>query len=97
MTKDLNATIDVGSMADTEQRLMGAMLVAMLRDAGYPVVDRTASGTSPDLRAMLEAGEIDIYPEFTGVALSLYHNIPPLHCRQQQRGVFLDTAPRYSV
>ncbi|MEZ4622343.1 MAG: glycine betaine ABC transporter substrate-binding protein, partial [Caldilineaceae bacterium] len=97
VTKDLNATIDVGSMADTEQRLMGAMLVAMLRDAGYPVVDRTASGTSPDLRAMLEAGEIDIYPEFTGVALSLYHNIPPSALPTTAEGAFsliqrLDTA-----
>ncbi|MCB0106057.1 MAG: SH3 domain-containing protein, partial [Caldilineaceae bacterium] len=69
--------IIIASMTDTEQQLMGTMMVTLLRSAGYPVVDRTASGTSPDLRAMLESGEIDLYPEFTGVALSLYHNIPP--------------------
>lgn len=74
---DGEPSIVVASMADTEQQLMGAMLIAMLRSAGYPVIDRTATGTSPDLRAMLESGEIDLYPEFTGVALSLYHNIPP--------------------
>ncbi len=74
---ETNPAIAVGSMMDTEQRLIGAMLVAMLRDGGYPVVDRTATGTSPDLRTMLERGAIDLYPEFTGVALSLYHNIPP--------------------
>lgn len=69
--------IVVASMRDTEQQLIGQMLLTMLQSAGYPVVDQTASGTSPDLRVMLERGEIDLYPEFTGVALSLYHNIPP--------------------
>ncbi|MEZ4864050.1 MAG: glycine betaine ABC transporter substrate-binding protein [Caldilineaceae bacterium] len=73
---DEPSPIIVGSMADTEQQLLGEMLVLMLKDAGYPVLDKTGVGTSPDLRSQLEAGEIDLYPEFTGAALSLYHNIP---------------------
>jgi len=68
--------IRVGSMADAEQLLLGQMLVAMLRSRGYGVIDQTGVGTSPDLRSLLEQGELDLYPEFTGVALLLYHNIP---------------------
>ncbi len=72
-----NDAIVVGAMADPEQRLIAAMLIEMLQDGGYPVAEQPMLGSSPDLRAMLEAGEIDLYPEFTGLALSLYHNIPP--------------------
>ena len=63
-------------MADPEQYLLGQMLVAMLRSGGYNVIDQTGSGNSPDLRSQLEQGQIDLYPEFTGAALLLYHNIP---------------------
>lgn len=70
------AGIRVGSMADPEQVLLGQMLIAMLRSEGYPVVDQTGGGISLELRRQLEAGQLDLYPEFTGVALLLYHNIP---------------------
>ncbi len=69
--------IVVGAMADMEQRLIGSMLIELLQDGGYPTVDQLIIGSSPDLRTLLEEGQIDLYPEFTGVALSLYHNIPP--------------------
>lgn len=69
-------SISVASMADPEQYLLGQMLVAMLRSGGYNVIDQTGSGSSPDLRSQLEQGQIDLYPEFTGAALLLYHNIP---------------------
>ncbi len=68
--------IRVASMADPEQYLLGQLLVAMLRSGGYNVIDQTGVGTSPDLRRQLEQGQIDLYPEFTGAALLLYHNIP---------------------
>ena len=69
-------SIRVASMADPEQYLLGQLLVAMLRSGGYNVIDQTGSGSSPDLRSQLEQGQIDLYPEFTGAALLLYHNIP---------------------
>ncbi|MCB0063835.1 MAG: SH3 domain-containing protein [Caldilineaceae bacterium] len=71
-----NDLIHIGAMADTEQQLLARMISLLLVDGGYPVAETMAIGTSPDLRAMLQAGAIDIYPEFTGAALSLYHNIP---------------------
>jgi osmoprotectant transport system substrate-binding protein len=50
--------------------------VLILRNAGYPVVDQTGVGSSPDLRSALASGEIDLYPEFPRTALTLFHNIP---------------------
>lgn len=68
--------ITVASMNDPEQILLGQLLVLTLKNAGYPVIDRTGAGTSPDLRSALTSGEIDLYPEFPRTALTLFHNIP---------------------
>ena len=68
--------IVVASMNDAEQTLLGQLLVLILRNADYPVVDQTGAGSSPDLRSALASGEIDLYPEFPRTALTLFHNIP---------------------
>jgi glycine betaine/choline ABC-type transport system substrate-binding protein len=69
-------SITVGSKEFTEQLLLGKMLVLLLQDAGYAVVDKTGLGGSPAVRAALESGEIDLYPEYTGTTLSLHHGLP---------------------
>ncbi|MDY0289668.1 MAG: ABC transporter substrate-binding protein [Sphaerochaeta sp.] len=58
--------ITVGSKIDTEGALLGSMIVLMLEDGGFKVVDKTGTGTSPIVRSAILAGEIDIYPEYTG-------------------------------
>lgn len=68
--------IKVGSKEFNEQLLLGKMIVLLLQDAGYEVEDKTGLGGSPAVRAALESGEIDIYPEYTGTATSLHHNLP---------------------
>jgi len=70
------APIKVGSKEFNEQLLIGQMIVLLLRDAGYEVEDRTGLGGSPVVRAALESGEIDLYPEYTGTATSLHHSLP---------------------
>lgn len=70
------AAIKVGSKEFNEQLLLGKMIVLLLQDAGYEVEDKTGLGGSPAVRAALENGEIDIYPEYTGTATSLHHNLP---------------------
>src|SRR6476659_2923534 len=55
-TKD---AIKVSSKEFTEQLLLGKMLLLMLKDAGYPVEDKTGIGGSPAVRAALESGEVD--------------------------------------
>lgn len=70
------AAIKVGSKEFNEQLLLGKMIVLLLQDAGYEVEDKTGIGGSPAVRQALENGEIDLYPEYTGTATSLHHNLP---------------------
>jgi len=62
----------VGSKIDTEGGVLGQMIVALLENEGIEVVDRTKTGATDVVRSALESGEIDIYPEYTGTALSQF-------------------------
>lgn len=68
--------IVVGSQEDTQQLLLGQMLILMLAEEGYDVVDKTGLGEPSTLRTALKSGKIDLYWEYTGTALSLFHEIP---------------------
>ncbi|MFP4385203.1 MAG: ABC transporter substrate-binding protein [Spirochaetia bacterium] len=63
---DNREPITVASKIDTEGALLGQMIVHMLRDAGYEVIDKTEFGTTDVIRKAIKSGEIDIYPEYTG-------------------------------
>ena len=76
MVTGTKSTIKVGSKEFTEQLLLGKMLVLLLKDAGYGVEDKTGIGGSPAVRAALESGEIDVYPEYTGTSLTLFNKLP---------------------
>jgi osmoprotectant transport system substrate-binding protein len=71
------STIVVGSKEYTESLLLGKMLVLLLREAGYLVEDKTGYGGTGAVRAALEKGQLDVYPELTGTALALFHKLPP--------------------
>lgn len=58
--------ISVASKIDTEGALLGNMIVEVLKQAGYKVEDRLQLGPTNIVRTALLAGEIDIYPEYTG-------------------------------
>lgn len=58
--------IIVGSKIDTEGALLGSMIVMLLENEGLKVIDKTQTGTSEIVRSAILAGEIDIYPEYTG-------------------------------
>ncbi|MEZ4713223.1 MAG: glycine betaine ABC transporter substrate-binding protein [Caldilineaceae bacterium] len=68
--------IIVGSKDSAEQLLLGQLLVLLLEDIGYDVVDKTGLGDSTTTREALRNGDIDLYIELTGTALSVYHNLP---------------------
>ena len=70
--KESKAEIVVGSKIDTEGALLGNMIVLLLENGGFAVVDKTGTGTSPIVRSALLAGEIDIYPEYTGNGYYLF-------------------------
>ncbi len=58
--------ITVGSKIDTEGALLAQMIILMLRDAGFDVVDKSEFGQSSLVQAALASGELDLYPEYTG-------------------------------
>jgi len=60
------AAIVVGSKIDTEGALLGEMIAAVLEGRGVPVERRLQLGPTNIVRAALLAGQIDIYPEYTG-------------------------------
>jgi len=58
--------IVVASKIDTEGALLGQMIVALLRNNGFEVIDKTEFGPTPLVRKSIINGQIDIYPEYTG-------------------------------
>ncbi len=58
--------IVVGSKIDTEGALLSQIIILMLRDNGFDVVDKSQFGPTSVVRKALESGELDIYPEYTG-------------------------------
>ena len=67
--------IVVGSKIDTEGALLSQMIILMLRDNGFDVVDKSQFGTSPIVQKALETGELDIYPEYTGNGAFMFNEV----------------------
>lgn len=60
------AQVVVSSKIDTEGGVLGNVIKLMLESNGIPVTDRIQLGGTPIVREAIKAGEIDIYPEYTG-------------------------------
>jgi len=67
-------TIVVGGKNFTEQQLMSEMTTQLLTAKGFKVDKRAGLGTAP-LRQALEAGQIDVYWEYTGTSLITFNKI----------------------
>ena len=65
--------IVVGSKIDTEGALLGNMIVALLEAHGLAVENKLQLGPTNILRAAILAGQIDIYPEYTGNGALFFH------------------------
>jgi osmoprotectant transport system substrate-binding protein len=63
--------ITVGSKEFPEQLIMGQIAIAALEAAGASVTDQTGIQGTENVRAALDAGEIDMYWEYTGTAWSV--------------------------
>jgi osmoprotectant transport system substrate-binding protein len=59
-------TFTVGSKEFTEQKILGAIAIRVLEDAGADVNDETGIEGTANVRTALESGEIDMYWEYTG-------------------------------
>lgn len=67
------ADITVSSKIDTEGGLLGNMIALALEDAGLPVERRLQLGGTQVVREAILAGQIDIYPEYTGNAAYFFN------------------------
>jgi osmoprotectant transport system substrate-binding protein len=67
-------TIVVGGKNFTEQQLMSEMTTQLLTSKGFKVDKRAGLGTAP-LRQALEAGQIDLYWEYTGTSLITFNKV----------------------
>ncbi|MDQ3885760.1 MAG: glycine betaine ABC transporter substrate-binding protein [Actinomycetota bacterium] len=60
------ASFTVGSKEFTEQRILGQIAIQALQAAGAEVTDQTGIQGTANVRRALNAGEIDMYWEYTG-------------------------------
>jgi osmoprotectant transport system substrate-binding protein len=67
-------TIVVGGKAFTEQQIMTAMTVELLKAKGFSP-KREAGMGSAAVRAALENGQVDVYWEYTGTGLGVFNKI----------------------
>ena len=77
--------IVVGSKEFTEQRILGNLLIEVLRDAGFQAEDKTGLGGTLVVREALKNEQIDIYMAYNGTILmtALKHKTPitdPVEC-----------------
>lgn len=58
--------VRVGSKIDTEGSLLGNIIVQVLEANGIKTTNKSQLGATKVVRGAITAGEIDIYPEYTG-------------------------------
>lgn len=76
----------VSSKIDTEGGVLGSVIVEVLDHAGIPVENRLQLGATPIVRQALIAGEIDIYPEYTGNAAYFFERADEPIWQDAQKG-----------
>ena len=77
----------VSSKIDTEGAVLGQMILQALDRAGIPVENRLQLGGTSIVRQAIQAGEIDLYPEYTGNA-AFFHG-------QADRDIWKDAEQAY--
>jgi osmoprotectant transport system substrate-binding protein len=65
--------IIVASKIDTEGALLGNMIVSLLEANGLAVDNKLQLGPTNIVRAAIIAGQVDIYPEYTGNGALFFH------------------------
>lgn len=75
-------SVTIGSKLDVDGQLNAQMYALLLQAHGFDVTTKLGLGQTPVLDQAIKSGEIDIYPEFTGTALSLL-SLPPTQDAQE--------------
>ena len=82
-------TVVVASKIDTEGALLGNMILALLRAHGMTVESRLQLGPTNIVRAAILAGQVDIYPEYTGNGALFFHREQDPEWKNWERGYAL--------
>ncbi|HTQ34690.1 MAG TPA: ABC transporter substrate-binding protein [Stellaceae bacterium] len=67
------APVVASSKIDTEGALLGQMIAAVIEAQGIPVERRIGLGPTNIVRGAMLAGQIDVYPEYTGNGAFFFH------------------------
>lgn len=78
--------VRVGSKIDTEGSLLGNIIVQVLDANGIKTVNKSQLGTTKVLRGAITAGEIDIYPEYTGNGAFFFNDENDTAWKDAQQG-----------
>jgi osmoprotectant transport system substrate-binding protein len=73
VVKAAEGKIVVASKIDTEGALLGNLIVPLLEARGLKVDNKLQLGPTNIVRAALLAGQIDLYPEYTGNGALFFH------------------------
>ncbi len=73
-TKGDKGPITVATMIDSEGAILGNMIMIMLRQNGFAMIDKTEFGTPEILRKALENGDVDLVVDYTGSG-QYYHTV----------------------
>src|SRR5579864_5726839 len=85
-THAAEAPIVVASKIDTEGALLGELIAAVIERTGSPVQRRIGLGPTNIVRAAILAGQIDIYPEYTGNGALFFHQEAEPAWKDARRG-----------
>ncbi len=65
--------VKVGSKIDTEGSLLGNIILQVLEKHGVKTLNKIQLGNTQVVRGAITAGELDIYPEYTGNGAFFFH------------------------
>lgn len=77
--------VRVASKIDTEGGLLGQVILILLESHDIPVEDKTALGATNVVRQAIIAGEVDIYPEYTGNGYYFFEGTDPKTWKNAQK------------
>ncbi len=87
-----DAPLVVASKIDTEGALLGQLIAAVAEAQGLAVERRIQLGPTNILRAAILAGQIDVYPEYTGNGALFFHREADLGWKDPAQGYALVAA-----
>ena len=91
------ADVVVSSKLDTEATLLGNIIRLVLDANGIKTQDRLTLGGTPVVRKAITAGEIDIYPEYTGNAAFFFNKPEDPAWKDQAKGYALAKSLDYDA